>query len=82
MLVSRYNLKDKNPTLLANVPGRRKWLVSLYVSDGTEQITKTVRNKQPATLPEFLDQTLKELHEMYDELDQVIDGGFTIRLLR
>jgi hypothetical protein len=82
MLVCTYSIRDESPKVNCQIQGKRNWLVELYITDGIERITKTLRNKDRAYLPELLSTSLNELTSMWPELDQVTDAGFTVKLLR
>ena len=82
MIVCTYHITNELPKVTHSVRGKRFWLVELFISDGNERITKELRNKQKAFLPDLLTTSLNELASMWPELDQVTDAGFTVKLLR
>jgi hypothetical protein len=82
MLVCTYNIKDELPKVKCPIQGKQLWLVELFITDDIERITKELRNKQKAFLPDLLTTSLNELTSMWPELDQVTDAGFTVKLLR
>lgn len=82
MIVCTYSIKDELPKVTHQVHGKQFWQVQLFIMDGKACITKELRNKQKAFLPDLLTTSLNELASMWPELDQVTDAGFTVKLLR
>lgn len=82
MIIATYNIANSEPTIRGTAPGKRKWLVKLYVSNGVERIDKQLRNQQPIALSALIDLAQKELNQMWQELPGITDAGFAVHLLR
>ena len=82
MIVCTYSIRDELPKVKCSVQGKQLRLVELFIMDGKSCITKELRSKQKAFLPDLLTTSLNELASMWPELDQVTDAGFTVKLLR
>lgn len=64
------------------VPGRRLWMVRLWVKNEDQKIVTTVKNKMPATAEEMVDSALKEMTELIEEMSEGTGYGWELILLR
>lgn len=82
MIVATFNIHEGEPRIHAQVSRPARWLVQLYVTDGTRQDTQEIRNRQPCYLTDLLKTASETINAMLDDLPACTDAGFVVRRLR
>lgn len=82
MIVCAYSIHEKEPRVTKQLPGRHRWQITFYATDGEVRETRITRNKQPALLSEMLECAADVIDELITTLPAYTDAGFQVQLLR